>query len=74
MAIFILPPSGRELKKRLLDRKTDSLETIRVRLKNAEKELQAVKHFDYAVINAEIVLSVEAVETIMKAARYRVRP
>jgi guanylate kinase len=74
VAIFILPPSRQELKKRLLDRKTDSLETIRVRLKNAEKELQAVKHFDYAVINEEIVLSVEAVETIMKAARYRVRP
>ena len=73
IAIFILPPSKQELKKRLIHRETDSLPTIRIRLKNAEKELQAVKYFDYAVINKEILSSVDALETIMKAARFRVR-
>ncbi|MBI5604349.1 MAG: guanylate kinase [Deltaproteobacteria bacterium] len=73
IAIFILPPSWLELKKRLIDRRTDSPQTIRVRLKNAEKELQAVKRFDYAVINKEIVSSVDTMETILKAARFRVQ-
>jgi guanylate kinase len=73
IAIFILPPSKQELKKRLVHRETDSLSTILVRLKNAEKELQAVKHFDYAVTNSDLLSSVSALETIMKAARFRVR-
>lgn len=73
IAIFILPPSKGELKKRLVQRETDSLPTIRIRLKNAEKELQAVKYFDYAVINNDLLSSVAALETIMKAARFRVR-
>lgn len=72
VAIFILPPSKQELKKRLVHRETDSLPTILVRLKNAEKELQAVKHFDYAVTNSDLLSSVSALETIMKAARFRV--
>lgn len=73
IAIFILPPSKQELKKRLVHRETDSFQTILIRLKNAEKELQAVKHFDYAVINNDIPSSVAALETIVKAARFRVR-
>ncbi len=73
IAIFILPPSKQELKRRLVHRETDSPPTILIRLKNAEKELQAVKHFDYAVINNDLPSSVAALETIMKAARFRVR-
>lgn len=73
IAVFILPPTKEELRKRLIHRETDSLQTIRIRLKNAEKELQAVKYFDYAVINEEVVSAVDALETIMKAARFRVR-
>jgi guanylate kinase len=72
IAIFILPPSGRDLRKRLVDRQTDSPETIRLRLKNAEKELQAVKDFDYAVINQELASAVESLKTIIRAARFRV--
>lgn len=72
IAVFILPPSKQELKKRLIHRQTDSLPTIRVRLRNAETELQAAKYFDYVVINKEIPSSLEALETIIKAARFRV--
>jgi guanylate kinase len=74
IAIFILPPSGQTLRKRLLDRQTDSPSTIRIRLKNAENELQAVKDFDYAVVNQELASAVESLKTIIKAARFRVIP
>ena len=48
--IFILPPSINELKKRLQKRddKTDSLE---LRLKNAEKEMQLANQYKYRIIN-----------------------
>lgn len=72
VAVFILPPSGAELRKRLQGRRTDSTAAIRLRLKNAEKELQAVKYFDYAVVNKDLDLAVEALTTIIRAARYRV--
>ena len=72
VTIFILPPSRGELKRRLVRRETESSAKIRLRLKNAEEELQAVKDFEYAVINREISASVEALEFIIKAARFRV--
>ncbi len=48
--IFILPPSIDELKKRLQKRddKTDSLE---LRLKNAEKEMQLADQYKYQIVN-----------------------
>ena len=48
--IFILPPSMDELKKRLQKRddKTDSLE---LRLKNAEEEMQLADTYKYQIIN-----------------------
>jgi guanylate kinase len=72
IAIFILPPSTGILRQRLRDRHTDSPATIRIRLKNAEKELQAVKDFDYAVVNQNIGEAVESLKTIIRAARFRV--
>jgi guanylate kinase len=73
VTIFILPPSKKELIKRLLDRQTEPLQKIRIRLKNAETEIRAVKHFEYVVINREIDSSVDALEIIVKAARLRVK-
>jgi guanylate kinase len=72
ITIFILPPSEQELKKRLIHRETESVQKIQVRLKNAKTELQAVKYFDYAVINKEILSSVDFLEAIIIATRFRV--
>lgn len=73
VAVFILPPSRQELKKRLIGRETESLKKIAVRLKNAETELQAVHHFDYALMNHEIQSSLLALEAILFSSRFRVR-
>jgi guanylate kinase len=73
ITIFILPPSGQELEKRLIHRETESSQKIQVRLKNAQTELLAVKYFDYAVMNKEILFSVDALEAIIRAARFRVK-
>jgi guanylate kinase len=73
ITIFILPPSKKELIKRLLNRQTEPMQKIRLRLKNAETEIRAVKHFEYAVNNREIPASVDALEAIIKASRFRVK-
>lgn len=49
--IFVLPPSMDELKKRLLNRMTDSEDVIKKRLKNAKEEIRGYKNYDYVIIN-----------------------
>jgi len=72
VAVFVLPPSKQILRRRLLGRQTDSPATIRIRLKNAEKELRAVNDFDYAVVNQDLDEAVDSLKTIIRAARFRV--
>ncbi|MBU1077931.1 MAG: guanylate kinase [Spirochaetes bacterium] len=52
VSIFILPPSFEELERRLRNRKTDSERTIRIRLRNAKKELEYQKFYDHTVVNS----------------------
>ena len=49
--IFISPPSIEELKKRLLNRKTESEEDFKKRIERAELELNYRDKFDYNVYN-----------------------
>jgi guanylate kinase len=54
LGILIVPPSLEELERRLVARKSDSPETIRVRLQNAVNELEfAARHgkYEYRIVN-----------------------
>ncbi len=64
--IFILPPSIKELEKRLLKRGKDSPDIIKTRLKSAEQEMKHRKEFDYLIINKNLDSTVEMVESIIK--------
>ena len=52
--IFVEPPSLEELEKRLRGRKSESEDVIRLRLKNAEKELAHKGKFDYLILNDDL--------------------
>jgi len=52
--IFILPPSIKELKKRLHLRKADSAQVIAKRLAIARSEMKYKKRYDYAIVNDHI--------------------
>jgi len=74
--IFVLPPDFSTLfttlKKRLLQRgREDSLE-IRRRLKQAKKELNQMKKYDYLVINDQIKKAVKRLEAIILAERFKI--
>jgi len=73
VSIFILPPSREELKRRLARRRTESPQALRLRLRNAEKELADWPRFDYAVINAELHDALKSLLAIIQAQRCRVR-
>nr|MDE5553487.1 guanylate kinase [Malacoplasma sp.] len=51
ISIFIIPPSIKELKKRLQKRNTENRKKIRVRIKRAKKEMKLMNEYDYIVLN-----------------------
>lgn len=69
VTIFILPPSIRELRKRLERRAQDSKGTIDKRLKNARIEMEHYDEYDFVIINEDLEASTQRVRTILAAAR-----
>ncbi|AMC11510.1 guanylate kinase [Lutibacter profundi] len=51
LAIFVQPPSIKEMERRLRNRKTDSEEKIKERVAKAEKEMKYAQDFDTILIN-----------------------
>jgi len=51
VAIFIMPPSTKELERRLVKRGTDCPSKISMRIEKARDEMKLAHHFDYIVIN-----------------------
>ena len=72
VSIFLLPPSLRELKRRLAARGTDGKEIIRRRLANAQGEIGERIYYDYFVVNREIKDAVRKLSAIVEAERARV--
>lgn len=70
--IFLMPPDGRRIIRRLRERGSESDVELRRRMEAAETELAAVKEFDYAVINDELDQTVHAVESILRAEEHRI--
>lgn len=70
--IFILPPSMQELKRRLIERKTESIDKIINRFQTAYKEINEVTKYNYVVVNDDIHTSVEKVNSILLSERCRV--
>ncbi len=66
LLIFVLPPSIEELRDRLINRGTDSIEVINERLEIAEKEIRENTFYDYKIINDDIDNAVKSLENIIK--------
>jgi guanylate kinase len=67
--IFLLPPSFKTLRLRLVGRGTDSDDQVRSRLDLAREEFAAIGDFDYAIENDDLELCVAAVENVIHAER-----
>ncbi len=69
--IFILPPSLKELERRLRKRGTDSEKTIERRLKIAREEIKKSIYYDYIVINDILEVAFNKLESIIIAEKCR---
>lgn len=72
LCIFIMPPSLKELKRRLENRGTDSKEKILERFKIAYQEMNEVTKYNYVVINDNIQTAADKILSIIKAEKCRV--
>ena len=72
ICIFIMPPSMKELRKRLVSRKTESKEKVLNRFKIAYQEINEVTNYNYVVINDEIDNAVAKVSAILLSEKCRV--
>jgi guanylate kinase len=71
--VFIAPPSLHELKRRLIQRGTESEERIKERLRIAREELAVLPRYDYCVINDLVETACEGLRAIILAERLRIR-
>lgn len=71
VSIFIMPPSYRELERRLRGRGTEAEEQIQKRLSCAIDEINTMSAYDYVIINDDIENAVDAIIAIITAERCR---
>ena len=71
VSVFILPPSTRDLEKRLLSRAQDSADVVAARMSKASDEISHYREYDYILVNSDFDQAVEEVQIILKAERLR---
>ena len=69
--VFIVPPSLKELKKRILGR-NDNTQDIEIRLETAKKEMLELEHYNYALLNDDLAEAVDKMAGIIAAEQCRV--
>jgi len=70
--VFIMPPSAKELRKRIEGRGTETAENIALRLDRADAEIAKVGEYDYCVVNDDIEKAVGEVSAIIRAEKLKV--
>ena len=71
VSIFILPPSTRELERRLRARAQDSEEEVACRMAKAADEMSHWAEYDYIIVNRDLASSLKQVQAVLQAERLR---
>lgn len=71
VSVFILPPTGRELERRLWRRAQDSKATIGARMAKAAGEMSYWPEYDYVIINSKIEIAFSEARTILASERLK---
>ncbi len=70
--IFILPPSVKELERRLKKRGTETDDVIAKRVGEASGEINKAYNYDFVLINDELELAIENFIHILKSHRFKI--
>ncbi|WP_306150869.1 guanylate kinase [Roseovarius sp. MMSF_3281] len=71
LSIFILPPSIRELHRRLVTRGQDSDDVIAKRMRKSWDEISHWAEYDYVLVNDDLEQTDKRLKTIVEAARLK---
>ena len=71
--IFILPPSIKELEKRLGARATETQDSFKKRMSEARKEISHYNEYDFIIINDDVQESVNKIKLILNSESLRRR-
>jgi guanylate kinase len=74
--IFLIPSNEKEWFDRLRNRKTETPESLALRLDTARQELEYLSQFDYVVVNAQDQLeqTIDSIAAIIQSEHHRVVP
>ncbi len=71
--IFMLPPSFDELRNRLINRGTETIEVIEKRMARAKEEVDLIENYDYVVVNKEVDDTALTIDKIVESEQNRVK-
>lgn len=71
VSVFILPPTTRELERRLLQRAQDTPAVVARRMEKAADEMTHFIEYDYVIVNHEVEASMAQLRSILAAERLR---
>ena len=67
LLVFLTPPSGAELERRLRGRGTETDEVIRSRMKRAGEESELMSSYDYILINDDVDRATEELHNLIRS-------
>jgi guanylate kinase len=70
LSIFILPPSIKELKKRL-EKRENNTSFVKKRMSKAKKEIAHWREYDYAIVNKDLSKCIEKIKEILEVDKNR---
>jgi guanylate kinase len=71
VGVFILPPDGKALERRLTSRAQDTEEVVRRRVAAAAAEIKHWSEYDYVIVNADLEASSTGLTAILAAERLK---
>lgn len=73
LLLFVTPPSGQELKKRLETRGTEDSKAIENRLRRAGEEAEGIDGYDYVLVNDDLETCVNVMHHVIQSEHYRIQ-
>lgn len=70
--VFILPPSMEELKNRIINRGSETKESLEKRFSSAYNEIKYLKKYDYFIVNDKVKKATDRLVSIIDAEKNRV--
>jgi len=69
ISIFIMPPTKKELEKRLRGRNSDHETQVSIRVNESDREIESSKEYDYIVVNDDLDKAVQELVGIIQQER-----